>query len=342
MSRLAVRAAADAPRGSAAGGHARDGFGTAVLEVRGLVKRYGEREALAGVDLRAEAGEVLGLLGPNGAGKSTLVSVACGITRADGGEVRVAGLDPARGGRALGRAVGVAPQEIGIYPTLTVRQNLELFGELAGLRRRAARQRAAELLEPMALGALAERAAGQLSGGEQRRVHTAAALVHRPPLVILDEPTAGADPQTRDGILALVREVAAGGAAVVYTTHYLPEVERLGARVALLERGRIIAEGGVDALIARHAAAALIVELRAGHGLALPQLLAATELAAPGPDRVRLQISGEDPAAVLRTLVGDLGERSDELLGVELVQPSLEAAYLQLTGRRSAHEEAAP
>ncbi|MFT4035932.1 MAG: ABC transporter ATP-binding protein [Patulibacter sp.] len=310
-----------------------------VLAVRELTKRYGERLALDGATFEVAAGEVLALLGPNGAGKSTLVGIVAGIVRADSGTAAVAGIDVAHGSRALGRAVGLAPQDIGIYPTLTVRQNLELFGELAGLRRSQARRRAAELLEPLSLDDLADRATGELSGGEQRRVHTAVALVHRPQLLILDEPTAGADPQTRDRILELVRSVAADGAAVVYTTHYLPEVERLGARVALLERGQIIASGTVNELVARHAAAALIVELVADHDIELPMLRAATTLALPAGEaagRVRLQLVTDDPATALRTLIGELGERSAALLGVELVQPSLESAYLQLTGRRSA------
>ncbi|MEH3055414.1 MAG: ABC transporter ATP-binding protein [Patulibacter minatonensis] len=312
--------------------------GAPVLIAEGLSKRYAGRTVLDRVDLTVGAGEVLGLLGPNGAGKSTLVGIIAGIVRADSGSARVDGIPSAKGGRELARRVGLAPQDIGVYPVLTVRQNLELFAELSGMRRRDARARAQELLEPMALAGLADRTVGQLSGGEQRRVHTAAALVHRPRLLILDEPTAGADPQTRDGILQIVRETAATGAAIVYTTHYLPEVERVASRVALLERGRVIAHGTLAELIAAHAAAALIVELVEGHGLDLPQLAAATSLGTAPEGRVRLQLRSEDPAGLLRTLVAELGDRSSLLLGVELVQPSLEAAYLQLTGRRTANE----
>ena len=232
---------------------------SAVLELAGVVKTFdgAGRPALDGVDLVAAAGRVTALLGPNGAGKSTLVSLAAGLTRADAGSVRVLGADPSgRGGRAMRRQIGLAPQEIGVYPQLSVTTNLRCFAELGGAGKRAARERAAQLLEPFALVELADRAAGRLSGGEQRRLHAAIALVNRPRLVILDEPTAGADPSTREHILQAVRDLAADGTAVVYTTHYLPEVERLDADIALLEHGRVIARGSVAELVARHGAQA--------------------------------------------------------------------------------------
>ena len=230
----------------------------ATLRVTGVTKSYGRgaRPALDGVDLEAAAGRVTALLGPNGAGKSTLVSLVAGLMRPDAGEVRVLGADPAVRGAAIQRQIGLAPQEIGVYPQLTVRTNLRAFAELHGAKPCAARARAAELLEPFALTELADRPAGRLSGGEQRRLHAAIALVNHPRLVILDEPTAGADPSTREHILQAVRDLAADGTAVVYTTHYLPEVERLDADIALLESGRVIARGSLAELVARHAAQA--------------------------------------------------------------------------------------
>jgi ABC-2 type transport system ATP-binding protein len=228
------------------------------LELRGVVKRYrgADRPALDGVDLDLAAGGTLALLGPNGAGKSTLASLVAGLIRADAGRVLVLGADAADRTGALRRQVGIAPQEIGVYPQLSVGANLRAFAELYGMRPRAAKARAAELLEPFALTDLAMRPAGRLSGGEQRRLHAAIALVNRPKLVIFDEPTAGADPSTREHILRAVRDLAREGTAVVYTTHYLPEVERLDADIALLERGRVIARGSLASLVARHGAPA--------------------------------------------------------------------------------------
>jgi ABC-2 type transport system ATP-binding protein len=261
---------------------------SAALALTGVVKSYGgEARALDGVDLDAVAGRVLALLGPNGAGKSTLVSLAAGLMRPDTGDVRVYGEDPAAPGARVRRTIGLAPQEIGVYPQLTVTANLRAFAELHGCRPRAACERAAELLEPFALTALAGRPAGRLSGGEQRRLHAAIALVNRPRLVIFDEPTAGADPSTREHILQAVRDLAAGGTAVVYTTHYLPEVERLDADVALLERGRVIARGSVAELVARHAPPRLAI---AGSPVIRPSLetvyLALTGRSTVEPDAV--------------------------------------------------------
>ncbi len=305
---------------------------SAALELAGVVKTYATGPpALDGVDLSADPGRVTALLGPNGAGKSTLVSLAAGLTRADAGTVRVLGADPAgRRGRAMRRQIGLAPQEIGVYPQLGVTTNLRCFAELGGASRRAARERAAELLEPFALGDLADRAAGQLSGGEQRRLHAAIALVNRPRLVILDEPTAGADPSTREHILQAVRDLAADGTAVVYTTHYLPEVERLDADIALLEHGRVIARGSAGEIVARHARPTLLLDFG---GDKPPAFVAARPGAVVDGGRVRLECA--DPSAALRELVVELGDDIAALDGVEIVRPSLETAYLALTGRAS-------
>ncbi|MBJ7518136.1 MAG: ABC transporter ATP-binding protein [Solirubrobacteraceae bacterium] len=274
-------------------------------------RSYGDRVALRGVTLAVAHGEVCALLGPNGAGKSTLVGLAAGLASPDRGTVRVVGDDP----RTPPRQVGVAPQEIGIYPTLTVAQNLRGFGELAGLRPRAARARALELAALLLLDDLLDRRAGELSGGQQRRLHTAIALVARPPVVLLDEPTAGADVQTRHAILEVVRTVAADGAAVLYATHYLPEVEQLDARVVLLAGGAVLAAGTVRELVAAHARSA--IELRFSDG------------------EIR-HIGVDDPAPELPAVLAALGDATERLAAVELRRPSLETAYLALTGDGSA------
>ncbi|MGE3620515.1 MAG: ABC transporter ATP-binding protein [Acidimicrobiia bacterium] len=283
----------------------------AVCEVRGLAKRYGDRVALFDVDLEVPAGRVVALLGRNGAGKSTLVGAVAGLLRPDRGGVRVMGQDPSRAGVRERRRIGLAAQEIGVYPGLTVEQNLRAFGEVAGLSRRAARRRAGEVAEPFGLAPLLGRRAGQLSGGEQRRLHSAAAVVHEPPFVILDEPTAGADAQTRAAIVAVVGDMAARGVAVLYASHYFPEVEALGADVAILDRGRVVASGGLDALVERHGQHALVLSFEDGERLRLPC------------DR---------PAAVLPRVLERLGGHARRLAGVEVVRPSLEDVYLRLTG----------
>ena len=225
---------------------------SAALVVEDVHKRYDGRVALAGVDLEIAAGEVVALLGPNGAGKTTLVSIVAGLRRADAGRVAVAGHDVARTPQHARAQLGLAPQELGVYPTISVRDNLRFHGELAGLRRGELTRRVADVAQALALDALLGRAARTLSGGERRRLHTAMSVMGRPALLLLDEPTAGADVGMRAQLLALVRRLAGDGVAVCYSTHYLPEVEQLGATVAILDAGRIAARGSLDALLARY------------------------------------------------------------------------------------------
>jgi ABC-2 type transport system ATP-binding protein len=314
----------------------------AVLALDGVVKRYRGRTApaLDGVDLAVAPGQVLALLGPNGAGKSTLIGVASGLLKPDAGTARVVGVDPHRRRSIVRSSVGLAPQEIGIYPALTVRQNLRALGEMYGLRARRARERADELLGPFALEELADRPAGELSGGQRRRVHAAGALINDPRLVLMDEPTAGADPRTRSDILRVVRAAADAGAAVLYTTHYLPEVEQLDADVALLEAGRIVAADSVAGLVARHAETALLLTVVGPVPDAIHAAAGATVLEAGDPGdpaaRTIVRVAGGDPSTRLRELLVALGDEAPALDAVEIVRPSLDAAYLALTGRRAA------
>jgi ABC-2 type transport system ATP-binding protein len=301
-----------------------------VLHIAGLRKAYGDEPALRGVDLDVGEGEIVALLGPNGAGKTTLVSIVAGLRKADGGVVEVAGIDALARSREVRRLLGLAPQETGIYPVVTVRQNLVLFGELSGLTRREARERAEVVAEALAITELLDRQAGKLSGGQKRRVHTAIAFMHRPKLLLLDEATTGADVETRAHILELVTSLADEGSAVLYSTHYLAEVSSLpGASVAILDLGRVIARGDLEQLVTSHAVP--VVELTFHED--------APALARPGAtvvDRRRVRLEAPDPAATLVSVLPGLPEGS--LASVEIVRPDLEAVYLALTGRR--YEEA--
>jgi ABC-2 type transport system ATP-binding protein len=220
-----------------------------VLAAHGLVKRYGSRRALDGFDLTVRPGEIVGLIGHNGAGKTTFVEVVTGLVRADAGQVSVGGVDVRRDPHRARRLLAVAPQELALYVTATAGDNLRLFAALAGLRRRALRRAVDQVAEELQLTDVLGQRVGLLSGGQQRRTQAAAALVGEAPLLLLDEPTAGADPQTRAALLGVVRARAARGAAVLYTTHYLPELADLGATLAVARAGRIIARGDQDALI---------------------------------------------------------------------------------------------
>ncbi|MGI9616268.1 MAG: ABC transporter ATP-binding protein, partial [Acidimicrobiales bacterium] len=200
-----------------------------MLVARGVEKSYGDVHAVRGVDLDVEAGQIVALLGRNGAGKTTLLSIIAGLVGADAGSVEIEGIDALARLDAAAKLIGIAPQQTGIYPVLSVRENLEFFGDLAGVPRAERRDRAESVANRLGLDGLLERKGNQLSGGEARRLHTACALVHRPSLLMLDEPTVGADVGTRQQLIDAVKEMAAEGAGVIYTTHYLPEVEALDA-----------------------------------------------------------------------------------------------------------------
>jgi ABC-2 type transport system ATP-binding protein len=220
-----------------------------MLLADGLVKRYGERRALDGFDLAVRPGEIAGLVGHNGAGKTTFVEIVTGLVRADAGRVLVGGVDARRDPHRARTLLGVAPQEQSLYISATVRDNLRLFGALAGLRRAGLRAAIDAVAQELMLTEVLDQRAGLLSGGQRRRAQAATAMIGTPPLLLLDEPTAGADPETRAALLAAVRRRAAAGTAVVYTTHYLPELADLGATLAVARAGRVIARGSQDALI---------------------------------------------------------------------------------------------
>jgi ABC-2 type transport system ATP-binding protein len=296
-----------------------------MLKIEGLTKAYGDHEVLRGVDLEAQAGEIVGLLGPNGAGKTTLVSIVAGLRRADAGAATVAGIDALAHPEQARAVLGLAPQELGIYPVLSVEDNLGFFAELAGLSGKKLRARIGEVAEALDLTQLLPQKAATLSGGQKRRLHTAMALVNEPRVLFLDEPTVGADVRTRNQILEAVRRRAEAGCAIVYTSHYLTEIEDLGATVAVLELGQVIARGSLDQLVAEHGSPALRLTFEG-----------------PAPTLEGFEIAGSvatlrtpDPAHAAATILGRLNGSTARLRSVDIVRPSLEAAYLALTGRRS-------
>lgn len=299
-----------------------------MLHVRGVRKSFGDVLALDGVDLEVGPGEICGLLGPNGAGKTTLVSIVAGLLRPDAGEVSVDGVDVVARPQAARRRLGIAPQETGVYPTVRVRDNLEFFGRLAGLRNRALADRVEDVAHALELTELLDRPPRTLSGGEKRRVHTALAMMHKPPLLLLDEPTTGVDVRTRSRLLDTVRRIsAADGTAVCYSTHYLAEVEALDATVAIIDAGRMIARGSVTDLVARHATSVLELTFRAQPPTGVQDFDA--ELVGDV-----LRVRTDAPASDLPAVLARLGDATDRLTGVEIVRPSLESAFLALTGRR--------
>ena len=290
------------------------------LEVREVRKSYGTHEVLRGVDLRVEPGQVLGLLGRNGAGKSTLITILCGLRRADSGTASICGHSPASAEAA--RSIGYAPQELGIYPDLSVAQNLAAFGELHGLGRREAASRAGEVMDLLGLTEKRGQRASHLSGGQQRRLHAGMAIMHRPRLVFMDEPTVGADVEARSQILRAVRQLADDGAAVVYTSHYLAEFEELGSDIAILNEGRIVASGTLEEIVSHHARAEVTLEF----DRPIPSIDGWSA------DDRRLQLIGDeaDPGSRIGEALASPALEGARLTDVRIMQASLHNAYLQI------------
>jgi ABC-2 type transport system ATP-binding protein len=268
-----------------------------VLEATGLVKQYGPVTALDGFTLSVAPGEITGLVGHNGAGKTTFTRIVTGLAAPDGGEVTIAGLAP----RQAARLIGVAPQEISLYPGVTVHESLRLFGGLHGLGRRRLAAAIEEVTDALCLGGFLDKRIASLSGGQQRRAQAAVALLHRPPLLLLDEPTAGVDPETRQTLLAALRKRAADGAAIVYTTHYLPELTDLQATLAVARSGRVIARGTAKQLLS-----------------GLPG-----QVTVDLGDEV-LRVPATDTATTLARLLTTI---SKPLRGVSVTEPSLDDLY---------------
>jgi ABC-2 type transport system ATP-binding protein len=214
-----------------------------ILQARQLIKRFGSRTVVDDVSFAIDRGETYGLLGPNGAGKTTTISMVCGLLTRDCGEVRVDGHDLDREPMAVRRALGYVPQDLAIYPDLTARENLRFFGRLQSLAGTELASRVDEVLELVGLADRADDAADEFSGGMKRRLNIGIGLLHRPRLLILDEPTVGVDPQSRNAILDAVHALGGSGIGVLYTTHYMEEAERLCDRIGIIDQGRLQAEG---------------------------------------------------------------------------------------------------
>ena len=298
-----------------------------VLEVRGVTKRYGEQVALRDLELEADSGDIVALVGANGAGKSTLTAVIAGLLRPDAGQVCIGGRDLSEDRLRLQRRIGLAPQEIGVYPRLSVRANLELFAGVYGLRPWKIRARVAELADALLLGDVVDRLTYELSGGQKRRLHTAIALVHEPDVVLLDEPTAGADAATRAALLLVVKGLAAQGALIVYTTHYLQEVEQLGARVVIIDRGTVVATGDLNDLLARHAADQLEIRL-AGEPVNLDRLV--LPHARPTADGAGIVVPLRDGFGPAEAMIG-LGDEARRVTSFHVDRPRLEDVVADLT-----------
>jgi ABC-2 type transport system ATP-binding protein len=312
---------------------------TAIL-VEGLAKRFGEVVALDGIDFSVPAGTVFGLLGPNGAGKTTAVRVLATVLTPDGGRAEVLGHDVQRDAEAVRYRIGLAGQNAAVDPNLTGRENLRLIGRLTQLRRTEIESRSSQILERFGLAEAADRPVRTYSGGMRRRLDVGAALVHRPPVLFLDEPTTGLDPEGRNELWDVIRELVSDGTTVLLTTQYLEEADRLAERIVVVDKGRVIADDTPAAL--KSGMGSTVTEL----GMANVQEAARAESLVAGlagghaeRDGSTLRITSDDGAhvliEVLRTL--DAGGVTPATLAVR--EPSLDDVFLTLTGH---HVEDAP
>ncbi|MDL4816042.1 ATP-binding cassette domain-containing protein [Actinomadura opuntiae] len=305
------------------------------IQAEGLVKRFGETRALAGVSLTAEPGTVLGMLGPNGAGKTTATRILATLIEPTEGSARVGGFDVVRDAHKVRQLIGLTGQYAGVDEMLTGTENLVLIGRLLGMPRRASRARAAELLERFQLTEAAERAAKTYSGGMRRRLDLAASLVGRPQILFLDEPTTGLDPRSRNGLWDIVRGLTGDGVTVLLTTQYLEEADQLADDIVVIDRGQVIAHGTSDMLKAQVGGQVLELRpIRQGDGGAAARIVA--DLTGTEPEIRDGLVSAPitDPAlmpAVVRRL-DDAGVAVGEL---SLRKSSLDEVFFALTGHHT-------
>lgn len=292
------------------------------IRIEGVTKRFGSVQALAGVDLEIPQGEFFGLLGPNGAGKTTLISALAGLVRPDAGRLAVMGHDVVSDYRAARRQLGVVPQELVFDPFFSVRESLEIQSGYFGIRDNAAW--IDEILENLDLTEKAGTNMRQLSGGMKRRVLVAQALVHRPPVIVLDEPTAGVDVELRQGLWNFVRRLNRDGHTIVLTTHYLEEAESLCGRIAMLKQGRIVALDTTANLLRRFSGHTL--RLRLAPGVALPESLRLRLSAESGEEHVFALESCEE----IEPLLAGLREAGCRIDDIEIGKPDLEEVFVRV------------
>jgi ABC-2 type transport system ATP-binding protein len=301
------------------------------VRVEALRKRYDSIEAVAGLSFEIDEGEIFGLLGPNGAGKTTTISVIATRLRPSSGDALVFGHSVRSDVAAVRQIIGVAPQEVSLYPGLTALENVKFFGRMYGVPKARLAHRADELLELVGLEGRRNDEVDDFSGGMKRRLNLAVSLVHEPRLLLLDEPTVGVDAQSRERIFSIVRDLRKRGTAILYCTHYMEEAERLCDRLAIMDEGRIIAMGTLDALLGALDCAE-VIDLRG-----LPPTIDLNRLRnAPGVGRVELREQGvrlfvRNATRVLASIQQVIG-RADGV-HVEITPLSLEKLFLQLTGK---------
>ena len=304
------------------------------IQVQDLRKAFGSIQAVDGVSFSVARGEIFSLLGPNGAGKTTTISMLCGLLRPDAGEASLLGHSIQRQAAQARAVLGVVPQEIALYMDLSARENLTFWGKMYNLRGKKLSQRVDEVLDIIGLTDRQKGRLGSFSGGMKRRVNIGVALLHKPPVVIMDEPTVGIDPQSRRHILEAVKELRGQGMTVLYTTHYMEEAEELSDRIAIMDKGRIIASGtnaDLVRLIGQDTRIELALNVESGRVLDLWRAIEG--IRGISAEDGHITVLAADSNAVLPRLFESAATRGARITSVEICEPNLEAVFLHLTGR---------
>lgn len=316
-----------------------------ILETKDLAKMYGDFAAVRGITFSIEEGEIFGLLGPNGAGKSTTIAMLTGLFPPSKGSIRIFGIDPLVEPDRVKKLIGVVPRDLALYPTLSGRENLRFFGEMYGLSGKDLRGRVEMSLEYVAMTERANDPVKTYSGGMKRRINLAAALIHNPRLLFLDEPTVGVDPQSRNHIFEVVELLnKASGVSIIYTTHYMEEAERLCRRIAIIDRGQIIAldtphnlinmlGGGIIHLGLSQENEALRKEVMEIQEVKNAMYLATENIDDKLKSKTILKIEAHHANEALIAILNLLNQRGEPVLSIETLEPNLESLFLHLTGK---------
>ncbi len=304
------------------------------IEIKDIVKNYGDKRSVDHLNLTIERGEVFGLLGPNGAGKSTTIKMICGLLASDQGEISIDGLSVKKHPLEVKRRIGIVPQELAIYENLSARENLVFFGKLYGLRGRELANRVDEALAFVGLADRQKDKPGSFSGGMKRRLNIACAVVHEPKLIIMDEPTVGIDPQSRNHILESVRLLNQNGTTVIYTSHYMEEVEAISSRIGIIDHGQLIAQGQLKDLIAQvEEKEKLQIETEHMTDAAEQEIERHPSVKRLNRDHDMLEIYLDHSQAYLQDILFILSKHDVRIVSLRSIEPDLESLFLTLTGR---------
>ncbi|MBA2175882.1 ABC transporter ATP-binding protein [Halobacillus locisalis] len=304
-----------------------------MLQVSELKKRYGQKEVVKNVSFKLKEGEAFGLLGPNGAGKSTTIAMICGLVSYDGGQISWHDKPMTS---SMKKKVGIVPQEIALYPTMSAKENLLFWGRMYGLKRKEAKKRADDVLDIVGLKDRGKETIETFSGGMKRRINIGAALMHEPELLIMDEPTVGIDPQSRNHILETVKQLNRQGMTMIYTSHYMEEVEFLCDRVGIMDHGEVIASGTQKDLCQRLIGGTVIrLKLEGANesGMQAIQQLASVNQIASDPESNTYEVFVKRPDEAISDIMDTTVEYRMKLSEISVQEPNLESLFLQLTGR---------